>query len=43
LFNAIRKTQKVTDDAVKAAGGETRLTSREAKDGNFFFFLKKIF
>ncbi|CAI2189351.1 7853_t:CDS:10, partial [Funneliformis geosporum] len=32
LFNAIRKSQKVTDDAVKAAGGEAKLTSRDAKD-----------
>ncbi|CAG8725876.1 68_t:CDS:2, partial [Funneliformis mosseae] len=32
LFNAIRKSQKVTDDAVKAAGGEIKLTTRDAKD-----------
>ncbi|GBC08083.1 hypothetical protein RclHR1_00790033 [Rhizophagus clarus] len=32
LFNAISKSQKVTNDAVEAAGGETRLTSRETED-----------
>ncbi|CAG8702684.1 7680_t:CDS:10, partial [Funneliformis caledonium] len=35
LFNAIRKSQKVTDDAVKAAGGEIKLTTRDAKDDTF--------
>lgn len=34
LFNAINKSQKVTNDAIKAAGGETKLTSRDTEDGN---------
>ncbi|RGB42846.1 Rrp15p-domain-containing protein [Rhizophagus diaphanus] len=32
LFNAISKSQKVTNDAIKAAGGETKLTSRDTED-----------
>ncbi|CAB4374359.1 unnamed protein product [Rhizophagus irregularis] len=32
LFNAINKSQKVTNDAIKAAGGETKLTSRDTED-----------
>jgi hypothetical protein len=45
LFNAINKSQKVTDDAIKAAGGETRLTSRETEDGNrqIKFVCKSLF
>ncbi|RIA87374.1 Rrp15p-domain-containing protein [Glomus cerebriforme] len=32
LFNAIRKSQKTTDDVIKAVGGEPKLTSRDAED-----------